>query len=276
MKMNKNIFFLIGFASVVLSCSPDDEPGLGTPFGLGEAKFTVTQEDGFDNRVMLTSNTPNAIPYWEWKIGARTVTSTDPDDTVVFTFPGDYWIKYKAYGSAGSSLTDSVKVHITNLCGDCITDQDVINLTNKMDGKKWKLVYVGAGAATSTTYNDWGSPSWWDPSVIHWDDRAIFDLNNAYNYTRVQPDGTLTMTGFVLDKETLEGTALPKEGKYLMITGDNQLMVRDGSNQMAPENKNKYHIYKLNADTMILGQGGYYTTDDKGGNWSYFHWYVRE
>lgn len=264
-------------SSILLSCQPDEPSELGRPLAASDLKFSVTQEEGFDNKIMLTSTTPNAFPQWEYKIGAATYYSTDAEDTVIFVFPGDYWIKYRAYGSAGASVVDSVKVTVTQLCIDCITDEDVINLTDKTaDGKKWKLVYVGAGAASSTTYNDWGSPSWWSPSVFNWDDRAVFDLDNAFNYTRIHADGTTTLTGFNVGKENLDGTAIPGEGRYLEILGDNQLMVRDGSNQMADQYKNRYHIYKLTADTMILGQGGYYTTSDKAGNWSYFHWYVRE
>lgn len=275
MKHIKNLLLAGLIGSALCACDPiEDREVLGEPIPDSEVKYSVTQQSGSDYNVIVENQTPNSIAYWEYKIGTNTFTSTRAKDTITFVFPGTYWIKYKAFTRGGSSSVDSVQVTTTQLCGDCITDPDLINLTNKAEGKYWKLFRVTLGDAAQGHTSVWGEPSWWDPASVHYNDSAYFDLNNAFNYIRFH-NGQQIATAFALEHEVLPNKHPDVDaGPAIQILGDNQMSVRDGSGEMAPENKSRYKIFYLNSDTLVVGQGAYYTADRPDQNWGYFHWYV--
>jgi hypothetical protein len=274
MKFIKFNLFIAAVGAVFSACDPiEDRETLGERIPKSEVKFTVTQQQDFANRVFLENQTPNTIALWEYKVGAVTFTSNRVKDTVTFIFPGEYWIKFKAYGQGGASDTDSVKVTVTNLCGDCITDPGLIALTNKTEGKYWKLFRVSLGPATPPYNAAWGDVSWWSQDAYNWNDSAYFDLDNAFNYKRYH-NGQVISSGFLFDKENLmiAGNAVP--GNAISILGGNQMSIKDGSNEMAEANKARYRVYRLDADTLVVGQGAYYTPSRAGEDWGYYHWYV--
>lgn len=128
----KCIKYLIFLGLAVLSCTPDDDPGLGEP--PFELKFSVTQQSNYDNKVFLQNLTKETIPLWDYEFG----TSTRQMDTVVLPFGRDYWIKFTAFGKGGSEI-DSVRITVTENDEEYFSAPEWNYLTNGADGKTWKL-----------------------------------------------------------------------------------------------------------------------------------------
>jgi hypothetical protein len=146
-------------------------------------------------------------------------------------------------------------------------------LTGGVEGKYWKLARVTLGPATDYT-SIWADVNWWSAETYNWNDSAYFDLNGGYNYKRYH-NGQVIESSFDLDlDELLTNNILTEAGRSISILSDNQLPIKDGSNEMAGLNKARYRIYKLSADTLIVGQGSYYTASRTTENWGFFHWYV--
>ncbi len=269
----KNLKYLLitGCAIVASACAPDDDPGLGELISADELSYTISQVDGDPNRVVLISETPGVIPYWDYEIG----TSNSFHDTVDIPFKGDFWVKYRAMGQAGS-IVDSTMITIDQFDPDFFSDPAWQLLTNGEEGKTWKLVAVRAGDAKSTTYSDWGDASWVSQNA-QFGDSVTFDINKGFNFTRYT-SGVPSEASFGLNfNEVLPGY-LENEtpGKSLVVKEGGLMPARDVSNEMAPDNKDRFRIYKLSADTLVLGQGAYYTESRQGEGWTYFHWYLRQ
>jgi hypothetical protein len=269
MKHIKNLLLVGLMGSALSACDPaEDRESLGEPLSASDLNYSVSQQPGYDNMVYLENQTPQTIPYWDYVIG----TSTRDKDTVVFPFGGDYWIKYTAFGKGGSAI-DSTKVTVTENDPEYFSDPSYDLLTNGMNGKYWKLVRVTLGPATNHEAI-WGDVSWWSADAYNWNDSAYFDLNGGFHFKRFH-NGEVTESKFDLNlNEVLTGAVIPDPGRSILINGGNQLPVRDGSNEMAEINKTHYRIYKLSADTLIVGQGAYYTASRTTEDWSYYHWYV--
>lgn len=270
MNMKKILIICSGVAAGMLSaCDPiEDRESLGAPLSSSQLQYSITQQPGYDNQVFMENQTPSTIPYWDFVIG----TSTRQKDTVVFPFGGDYWIKYTAFGRGGSVI-DSTQITVSENDPEYFSDPSWELLTNGTTGKYWKLVRVSLGPA-SNYKSVWADVNWWAPEAYNWDDSAYFDLNGGFHFKRFH-NGVVTESKFDLDtNEVIPGAAIPDPGQSILIANPNQLPVKDGSGEMAEINKAKYRIYKLNADTLIVGQGAYYTASRTTEDWSYYHWYV--
>ncbi len=266
MKLIINCFILLVGSAVIFSCAPDEVNELGPIMDPSEFEYSVTQDPLYDNKVFLKSLTPNIIPFWDYEIGTTHLYT----DTVIIPFKGDFWVKYQAMGQGGSSI-DSTMITISQFDPEFFSDPVWQKLTNGEFGRTWKLVAVKCGDAKSTTYNDWGDASWVSPDF---GDSAYFDLNKGFNFIRYT-DGAPTKSTFSLDTlEILPDAYLDTPGDALIINGGNKMPAHDVSNEMLPDFKNRFRILKLNEDTLILGQGGYYTSNPSG-TFSYFHWYIR-
>ncbi len=257
---------LVACSCAIISCTPDYDNELGSVPDPSKLKYSITQDPNYDNKIFLESQTPNVIPYWDYELG----TSNRFMDTIIIPFKGDFWVKYRAMASGGSSL-DSTMISVSQFDPGFFSDPAWELLTNGEQGRTWKLVAVRAGDAKSTTYSDWGDASW---VSADFGDSAYFNLDKGFNYTRYT-DGVPTKSTFSLDlDELLPDAYLNTPGKALVINGGNRLPAHDVSNEMAASLKNRFRIYKLSNDTLVLGQGGYYT-ENPSGTFSYFHWYLR-
>lgn len=266
MKRIVNYFLFILCGAVILSCAPNYENELGSVPDPSQLQYSVTQDPNYDNKVFLQSLTPAVIPYWNYELG----TSNLMLDTVIIPFKGDYWVKYRAMAQGGSSV-DSTKITVSQFDPNYFADPAWQKLTNGEDGRTWKLVAVRAGDAKSTTYSDWGDASW---VTADFGDSAYFDLNKGFNFVRYT-SGVPTKSTFSLDlNEVLTNAYLNTPGKALVINGGNKMPANDPSNEMLSNLKNRFRIFKLSNDTLVLGQGAYYTADPTGG-WTYWHWYIR-
>lgn len=269
-KNNIVLGLLTGF---LFCCDPIEErESLGRQFAPDDLKFSVTQDPSYNNKVYLENQTPSSIPFWEFVIG----TSTRESDTIIFPFAGDYMVKFTAFGRGGS-LQDSSQITIEENDPYYFADPDWELLTNGIDGKYWKLTKVTLGPATNykSVWADAGT--WWSADAYNWSDSAYFDLNKNFNFIRFH-NGQEIKSTFTFDtNEVIAGSVIPGPGKSIRINGNNQMNIKDGSNEMAESNKARYRIFRLTSDSLVVGQGSYYTatratsTED----WSYFHWYVR-
>jgi hypothetical protein len=258
---------LCGAGAIAFSCSPDDDNELGEIIDPANLEYSITQEEGYDNKVFLKSLTPGVIPFWDYELG----TSNELMDTIILPFKGDFWVKYRAMASGGSSV-DSTLISVSQFDPDFFADPVWQRLTNGEQGRTWKLVAVRAGDAKSTTYSDWGDASWVTADI---GDSAYFDLNKGFNFIRYT-SGVPSKSTFNLDTdEVLEDAYLDTPGKALIINGGLKMPANDPSNEMAPNLKNRFRIFKLSDDTLVLGQGAYYTETGQSGTWTYWHWYIR-
>jgi hypothetical protein len=269
MKNIKHIIAMALAAGVMCSCDPnEDRFSMGEPLTPADLKYSVTQDPLYDNKVFLENQTPGTFPYWQYGLG----TSTREMDTVIFPFAGEYWIKYTAMGKAGT-LSDSTEITVSENDLNFFSDPTWNLLTGGVEGKYWKLARVTLGPATDYK-SVWGDVGWWSPDAYNWNDSAYFDLNGGYNYKRYHA-GVVTESNFSLNlNEVLSGSVLPEPGEAITILDGNQLPVKDGSNEMAGSNKTRYRIYKISADTLVVGQGSYYTASRTTENWGYYHWYI--
>ncbi|HTJ51666.1 MAG TPA: hypothetical protein VL443_19540 [Cyclobacteriaceae bacterium] len=266
MKLIINYLIIIGCFASVISCMPDPASDLKPILDPSKLKYSVTQDPNYDNKVFLESLSPQVAPLWNYVFG----TSIKLKDTVIIPFKGDFYIKYRGFGQGGSSI-DSTVVTISQFDPTFFADPVWQKLTNNSaDGYTWKLVAVKAGDSKSTTYNDWGDAGWL--SGVNMGDSVRFDLDKAFNYTRYT-SGVPTKSSFILNlNEVLPSAYLNTPGKALTINGK---MPADDAGEMTTSNKNRFRIFKLSNDTLILGQGGYYTSTAPTNTFTYWFWYIR-
>lgn len=266
MKRITNWFVLVACCLLIFSCAPDYDNELGPVLDPSTLQYSVTQEEGYDNKVFLQSLTPGVIPYWDYELG----TSNLLKDTIILPFKGDFWVKYRAMASGGSSV-DSTMITVSQFDPDYFIDPVWQKLTNGELGRTWKLVAVRAGDSKSTTFSDWGDASW---VTADFGDSAYFDLNKGFHFTRYTK-GVPTKSSFNIDtNEVISDAYLNTPGKALIINGGNKMPANDPSNEMLPNLKNRFRIFKASNDTLVLGQGAYYS-NNKSGTWTYWYWYIR-
>jgi hypothetical protein len=240
----------------LISCGPiEDRKDMGPSLPASSLKFSVTQQAGFDNKVFLKNETPGSIAYWDYVLN----TTTKNQDTVVFPFPGDYWIKFTAYTSSGPSVKDSVKITVTSLCNSCFKSNMLRALTNLAGGRTWTfnlsdpMGFYGPGYVTHTgDGNDW---NWWPGSCQSWSDfgcgtywgKMTFDLSTGYNYTVTQhtsPTDSITTRGsFVLDSVNSVLKFVNAKVLYSNITYNNGTYA----------DLNNVHIFQLTNTNLDLG-----------------------
>lgn len=267
MKKYVRIIAVMALPMMMASCTEDS--GEDTI----EVLFSVTQTEGFDNEVTFTNETPNTTAQWDYEIGE----SNEQSFTAVLPFDGEYTIQFTAVTTEGEILPTETRV-IT------VTDPDPASfaheawelLTNNSEGKSWSLFKATLGPSSTGPFgSNWGEPialGWWTADSSYWlNDELYFDLDKAYSYVRTNIDSlgaeiAVTESTFNFDEAD----------SSLYILGENQMAVRDATDEMAEENKSRYKLYYINSDTLIVGQGAYYTADRPDQDWGFYHWYVAQ
>jgi len=249
MKTIKHLLRAIGCIALVFSCTPD-YPKFGAPLSPSDVKFSVTQDPSYDNKVFLSNETIGVLPYWDYGLGV----SHHDKDTIVFPFFGDYWVKFTAFGRAGSR-TDSTKITVTKNDPNYFSSPPEWNLlTNGAAGKTWvfdsvdPITYYGkdyvahTGSSDDWMYDPGSCPSWSGfPCGTDWGEMT-FDLNGNYNITVKQKsltDNTYTTTkgifGFDIKGKTMSFIGVP--------------MLRSANNA----NWNQAYVFEVSADVLYLG-----------------------
>lgn len=268
LEMNKifRSLIFVGFCAGVLSCAPDYDNELGEVLDPSQLQYSVTQDPNYDNKLFLQNLTPRTLPYWDYELG----TSNKMQDTIIIPFKGDFWVKFRAMAGGGSTV-DSTLVSVSQFDPEYFADPVWQTLTNGEIGRTWRLIAVKAGDAKSTTYSDWGDASW---VTADFGDSAHFNLDKGFNFVRYK-GGVATKSTFSMDTaEVMQNAYLNTPGDAIIINGGNKMPANDPSNEMELDKKNRFRIFKINNDTLILGQGAFYTADPSG-TWTYWHWYLR-
>ena len=232
-------YILLLIIVLFAACTKEDEENLGGPsISKNDLKFSVTQEAGHDNIVMLNSVTEGGyIPYWQYTGGF----SKKVKDTINLPFAGSYWIRYTIY-TKGGPIGDSTPISVSENDPEYFSSPMWNLLTNAQEGKTWvwatdvpTLYCYGNGPGDALT------PQWWQNGASYLvsqgvdGDEMTFDLDGAKNYTLTH-NGTSTKAIFELD--TLNAT--------LKISGsDIPLGV-----------KTTYNIVKLNENELTIVQQG--------------------
>lgn len=255
---------ILGIGFLVSSCEPDSY-SLEEPLNVNELDFTVTQNPDYDNQVYLKSNTPNALPYWDYGIGI----SNKELDTIIIPFAGTYNIEYSAF-SQGGYTTSSADVTVSENDPIFFADPKWDLLTNSELGKTWRLVAVTLGPQSD--YNS----VWWQPDITgesYYHDTVTFDLNQGFNYAVDDQNGNVETGNFVLKLNIDYNPGGDGIGPfdYLTIVGSG-LPVKDfGGDGIGTT----YRISKLTEDEMIVSQGAEFIPDRNTEDWSWFTVYER-
>ena len=172
----------------IASCQEEHE--LGSKLDTTDLKFSVTQDQSFDNKIFLNGQTEQTISFWDYFIG----TSNQNIDTVIIPFPGNFWIKYSALGRAGS-VTDSAMVTVTKIDNSYFEDPKWKLLTNLVDGKTWILDMSAPMGWAGLGYPSEKADNWnWFPTYAEaswtmdnkdWG-QMTFDLNGNFNVSVTQ------------------------------------------------------------------------------------------
>lgn len=190
------------FAAVALlflaACTPSVERvAQVAPIAQSQLKFSVTQQQGYDNKVFLLSETPDVIPYWNFGVG----TSTKVADTVDLPFAGTHTIKYSVSSAGGFVTGDSVNIQVSQNDPVYFADSIWNILTNGVAGKTWVLDmtqpigwYGPDWLKNNGSSDDWDyhptyiGNTWVMPDVNY--GQMTFDLNGDFNYSVTQNDIT--------------------------------------------------------------------------------------
>ena len=230
---------LLALSAMLVSCTKEDEESLGGPsIAKSDVKFSVTQQQGHDNIVMLNSLTQGGyIPYWEFTGGF----SKKKLDTINLPFAGDYTIRYTIY-TQGGPLIDSTKIKVSENDPEYFSSPMWNLLANAQEGKTWVWasdipggICYGNGSGGAT------APEWWQNGIAYLTSQGVaademtFDLKGAKNYTFTH--------GGVSQKALFELDTLNKT-----------LTVTDSDSSLG--NQVTYVVVKLTADELTLAQQG--------------------
>lgn len=250
MKHSQYLFLLSLPLLVLFACDPiTSREELGPSLQSEDLKFSVTQNEGYDNTVYLSSETREVIAFWDYEVG----TSNQLQDTVLIPFAGDYTVTYTAY-SAGVPAADSVQISVSENDPVYFSGPEWDYLTNGEAGKTWELNMERPVGWYGTTYGEGGDDDWfWHPDYAgnewvmenkDWGEMTL-DLNGDTNYQRIMYDDSgspVTCTGtFTMN---LEAGSIQLNGCDLLYGGN---YYNDASNWRSIK------IIQLSDDTLILG-----------------------
>ncbi|OQP47755.1 hypothetical protein A4H97_30795 [Niastella yeongjuensis] len=247
----RRINILITIALYISSCSPSEKrAALPAKLSTDDLKFSVTQQPNKDNIVYLSSFTANAIPSWTFEGGNSTLVN----DTVIFPFSGEYYIKYGASSGGGFVMGDSVKIKVSLTDLSTIKEQEWGWLTNGQSGKTWELdtlapigwygLDYGKTSGQNWVYHpDYASATWTMPIYNY--GSMTFDLDNGKNFKRISLDKTGSVASTCSCKFNLD----LKNGQ-LKLAGCDMLFGGDYFSQST--NWSTLKIIEMKENSMIL------------------------
>lgn len=110
--MRNLFFFIIAVTALLFAGCDKDLPELDSLPNPDQVNFRVEQDYNIDpggNTVILISETPQAVPIWDYGTGR----SNKVVDTVRFAFIGEYTIKYSALTGGGVVEKEPVTITVT-------------------------------------------------------------------------------------------------------------------------------------------------------------------
>ncbi len=227
--MQLKILYGAALALLAAACSPSEKRvDLPSPLSASQFKFSVSQEQGYDNHVYLMSETPDVIPYWNYGVG----TSTKVADTVDIPFLGTHTIYYSAETAGGFVKGDSVQIQVSQNDTAYFSDPHWAALANGAAGKTWVMDMTQPvgwygldylkhnGSADDWSYHPTYVGNEWVLPNQDWG-QMTFDLDGDYHYTVAQKDANGNVStckcGFVYD---INGGTIKLSGCALLYGGD--------------------------------------------------------
>ncbi|HJT74483.1 MAG TPA: hypothetical protein VJ720_10700 [Chitinophaga sp.] len=224
---------LLALSTWMVSCTKEDEESLpGPSIAQSDVKFSVKQQAGHDNIIMLEGLTQNVyLHYWDFTGGY----SKKQKDTINLPFAGTYTIHYSVY-THGGVLGDSTNITVSQNDPDYFSSPMWNLLANAQTGKTWVWATdVPGGAVYGNGPGTATKPEWWVNGLAYLtsqgvqDDEMKFDLDGAKNFTFTH-NGVSTAARFDLDtlNKTLKITgsdiSLGKKITYSIVTlNENEL-----------------------------------------------------
>lgn len=191
MKTNKNNFYVLflGLALVLFSCQPS-EYSLEPAIAKNDLAYSIAQNEGEPNMVILKSMTKGVSPVWSTPMGRSFL----PTDTLRFPFPGEYKFVYGALSAGGFVQDDTVNVSISTFNFSYLEHPYWDLLTGGPgNSKSWVLDVDENGASkvfTGPLYFAGPEFSWeWAPGWQSWAmpkgpyGTMTFDLKGTPNFT---------------------------------------------------------------------------------------------
>lgn len=279
-KTNINIVLLFAAMIISLWSCQDFDNEIGRKLDPSELDFTVVQDYSIDpggNTVILTNNTPQTIPVWDYGTGK----SNRAIDTIHFAFAGDYTIKFSAITDGGVVEADPITITVTGNNFNYVSDPiwELISggvghsktwlLDVDADGvsKYWNgpMFFYGSDIGYLEEGGDWGdgvhttgcygTDCWlWDPN-----------LGSIQGWGFSGPADFGEMTFGLTDGATLDVNhlTLPSYGEqhgsyYIdinskMLTTTNATILHDSAYETCVGNWNEVYILSITEDAMQLG-----------------------
>ena len=236
----KNYILSLLILAFCVSCTKEDNESLpGSPISKTDLKFSVTQQQGHDNIVIVNSLTKGSyIPFWE--VAANL--SNKPIDTLIVPFAGTYTIYYSIYTSGGP-MGDSTQITVSGNDPGYFSSPMWNQLTSGIAGKTWVWatdrptgICYGNGSGEAVV------PEWWQNGIDYLtgegvaDDEMTFNLDGAANFSFTHAGVSKAAT---FDLDTLK--------KTIKITGSD---ISLGAGKIT------YVVVKLTDDELTLAQQG--------------------
>lgn len=256
--------FLLGWALIVLSCSPDADPSLGgvlSKEAVMDGIYIANEKPG-NNKIVLKNNLNGVAGRWDFGTG----TSLRSELEVVVP-PGTYDVKFFALCSGGI-VEVSKTVEVTTVEYDLDPEWTYLCGSPADGGKTWVwatgnpiMGYNGTSALLGNGSEFMQGPEWWKGDAAELGDEGLYD-EMIFTYTGVtlvdKSDETTvesTTSGrFVLDNATKKiDDKHPIEG-YLEFPFYPMGKKLDEPSKFAFPFK--FEIIKLNENEMTLRQRG--------------------
>ncbi len=263
MKYTKYLL-LLGWALIVMSCSPDEEPSLGGVLTEDEVLqgLTIANEKPGNNKIVLKNNLDGIAGRWEYGLG----TSLNAELEVVVP-PGTYEVSFTAMCSGGL-VKVSKTLEVTVVDYELDPEWTFLCGAPADGGKTWVwatgnpiMGYNGTSALFGNGSEFMQGPEWWKGDAAELGDAELYD-EMEFTYTSVT----------LVDKSnetTIESTT---SGKFIL---DNAIKKIDSEHPIEgyltfpfyPMGKKlddpskfpdpfKFEIIKLNENEMTLRQRG--------------------
>ncbi|MEL4307738.1 hypothetical protein [Joostella sp. CR20] len=276
MKTIYKLSLLLVAIGLIYSSCDDHEYEMGSKLAIDKIDFTIEQDLSIDaggNTVILTSNTPEIIPIWDYGTGK----SNRAIDTINFAFAGEYVIKFSAMTEGGVVEADPVTITVTEDNFNYVQNPLWIKLSGGVgESKTWVLdldengvskyfvgpqYFYGTDNGWLEDGNEWsgGSTGCYGDDCWNWspDWQGNQWLMEAGDY------GTMTFSldggPFVSVNHLMMPSLGEENGTYYLdanahtLTLTNAEMLHNQGNDACVDSWSSIRIFSLTDDTMQLG-----------------------
>jgi hypothetical protein len=174
---------------------------------------------------------------------------------LILPFQGTYLIRIFGYFPDGIKV-DSFQATATQHDPVFFANPDWGLMSNSAAGKSWAVTMKYVGPETDYHTN-------WYTAYSTTLDTVYFALNFGFQYSRLVK-GVVTSTTWSLNKDT--STLYPQT----ILSFGSSVDIGDNDNsQMLSSNQNKFRVWRVTSDTLILEQGASLTST-YGANWGWY------